>query len=389
MFSSQLKFNRIIFPQALPPEGVIMKNKFIIVSVLLTTSQVFAGSLNLELRGDLTSTSYNAAATSATSKNNYIFNLQTLKLDGKGNINETTSYRLKFILNKPSVKETKRESANDWVEMAYLNNKLSDQFAITAGKFNSEIGGWEGNIPRIDLYMVSGGFSQINGLRYHTGLKFAYNCDEDNTISLQVANQEADSNVGGTTATPGSQIDQNRSVYGAVYKGKLFEKSLLPILSYFVSPLSTGNFNNPGSSGNVAATTDSAKNTYTNAGLRYLKDSWQVDLDYGLITKKELNSITTDEDWTNMVVKVGYKVQTLTPALKWFSTDQNLKTVGSADAKTKWDGTEISLDYMPIAEQNLRYHLAYNIVNKKPATADTQTTTQIFAGLSMYADILK
>ena len=324
----------------------------------------------------------------ATSKNNYIFNLQTLKLDGKGNINEATSYRLKFILNKSSVKETKRESANDWVEMAYLSNKLSDRFAITAGKFNSEIGGWEGNTPRIDLYMVSGGFSQINGLRYHTGLKFAYNCEDENSLSLQVANQEADSTAGGTTATSGSQIDQNRSVYGVVYKGKFFEKSLLPILSYFVSPLSTGNNGNPGSAGNVTATTDSSKNTYTNAGLRYLKDSWQADLDYGLISKKEVSSSTTDEDWTNMALKIGYKIQTLTPALKWFSTDQNAKT-STSSVKTKWDGTEISLDYMPVAEQNLRYHLAYNMVNKKPATADTQITTQIFVGLSMYADILK
>lgn len=358
------------------------------VSIILISAKAFAGSLNLELRGDLTSTSYNEAASAASSanKNNYIFNLQTLKLDGKGNINESASYRLKFILNKASVKETKRESANDWVEMAYLNNKFSDAFSLTAGKFNSEIGGWEGNTSRIDLYQVSQGFSQINGLRYQTGAKLIFNFNEDNVISLQAANQEADS-----IATSGStsKIDQNRSVYGAVYKDKFLEKSLQPILSYFVSPLSTGNNGNAGSAGTISTTTDTAKNIYSHAGLRYLKESWQFDLDYGLINKKEVGNSLTDEDWNNAVVKVAYKIQDLTPALKWFNSEKTVKTSGSADVKTKYDGIEILLDYMPVPEQNLRYHLAYNIENQKPATGDTQTTSQFVVGFSLYADILK
>ena len=366
--------------------SIISKLKYI--TLILVSTKAFAGSLNLELRGDLTSTSYNDAALAASSanKNNYIFNLQSLKLDGKGNLNESISYRLKFILNKSSVKETKRESANDWVEMAYLNNKFSDKLSLTAGKFNSEIGGWEGNTSRIDLYQVSQGFSQINGLRYQTGIKFIFNFDEDNVISLQASNQEADS-----TATSGSttKIDQNRSVYGAVYKGKFIEKSLQPILSYFVSPLSTGNNGNSGSAGTVTATTDTAKNIYSHAGLRYLKDSWQADLDYGLINKKEVTNSSTDEDWSNAVVKVGYKMQELTPSVKWFSSDKAVKSSGSADVKTKYDGVEILFDYMPVSEQNLRYHLAYNIENQKPATGDTQTTTQLIAGFSLYADILK
>ncbi len=364
-----------------------MKNKFISAVLILISTDAYAGSLNLELRGDLTSTSYNQAATaaSAANKNNYIFNLQTLKLDGKGNLSESVSYRLKFILNRAAVKETKRESANDWVEMAFITQKFSETFSLTAGKFNSEIGGWEGNTSRIDLYQVSQGFLQINGLRYHTGAKFAFNVDDSNILSLQVANQEADS-----TATAGSstKIDQNRSVYGAVYKGKFLAQSLQPLLSYFVSPLSTGNNGNTGSSGSLTTPTDASKNTYTNLGLRYLWDSWQVDMDYGLVNKKEFTSSSSEEDWNNVSIKVAYKIQTLTPALKYYSAEQNLKTAGTSD-KTKWDGAELSLDYLPIPEHNLRYHLAYNIENRKPATSDTQTTSQLIAGFSLYADILK
>lgn len=297
------------------------------------------------------------------------------------------SYRLKFILNKSSVKESKRETANDWVEMAYINSKLNERFALIAGKFNSEIGGWEGNTSRIDLYQASQGFSQINGLRYHTGAKIVFNIDDDNALSLQVANQEADSTV---TASSTTKIDQNRSVYGVVYKGQVFDKSLQPLLSYFISPLSTGNNGNAGSAGsNLPTTTYTGKNTYSNVGVPYNKDSWVIEMDYGLINKKETSSSTTDEDWSNAVIKLAYKVENVTPALKWFNTEQISKSLGSADSKQNGMELKFLLITKPILKQNLRYHLAYNLENKKPSSGETQTTTQLYAGLSLYADILK
>jgi hypothetical protein len=361
-----------------------MNAKILFLSVLAAASTGFAGQLNLEMRSDLTSTTYNdaALAASASNKSNYMFNLQSLKLDGKGSLSDSISFRLKLLLNKPSVVETKRETANNWAEMAYLTNKVNDLVTVTAGKFNSEIGGWEANTARTDLYMVSQGFNEINGLRYHDGLKVGFNFGEENNLALEVTNQEADS-------LSGTKLDQNRSVYGAVYKGSFLDKSLMPIVSYFNSPLSTGNNGQAGSGGTVSTTTDSATNTYSNLGLRWTDSIWTADIDYGMVTKKEVGSANVDHEITNTVAKLSYKIDSFTPAVKWFGAEDKTKTTGAADSTVKYDGAEFSVDYKPVAEQNLRYHLAYSMVNTKPNTGDTQTTTSMVAGLTLYADFLK
>lgn len=346
----------------------------LILATLLSAPVAFAGSINLEMRDDLTSTSYNDAALAASTnnKNNYKFNLQTLRVDAKGSASDTVSYRLRFRLNKDAVAAKKRETGNDWVDFAFLTQKLSDNFSITGGKFNSDIGGLEGMTPGSDLYLTSFGFSQISNLLYHTGVKFSAAFDT-NTIDFEVANQEYDS-------LSGTGLDQNRSVYGLVYKGAFLEKTLMPVLSYFVSPQSTGTVAGSG------ATTDTSKYTYTNAGIRYIFNGLTADFDYGMIGKKETVNATTDENSTNAVLKVSYPIDAWKPALKYYTSAKTTTSAGT-DTKTTYDGAELSAEMK--ASDVLRYHFAYNMANTKPATGDTQTTTMMYAGLKLYTDILK
>ncbi len=336
-----------------------------------------AANLSLELRSDLTSVSYNEAAmaASANSKNNYQFNLHSLKVDGKGSLNEALSYRLKLVLNKTAVTAKKRETGNDWTELAYLNNKVNDLLSVTAGKFNSDVGGYEGMTSSSDLYLTSAAYSQITNLKYHTGLKAILQLGDDHNVSIQVANQEYDS-------LSGTGLDQNRSVVGSVYKGNFMDKSLKPVLSYFSSPQSTGTVASTG------ATTDSSKYAYTNLGLRY-EGIVALDLDYGMIAKKETSAATTGQDWGNTVLKVSYKMDSFLPSLKWYGSTKTDKVSGIADVKTEYDGIELAVEYKPVAEQNMRYHLAYMVTSTKPATGDKQSATTMIAGFKMTPDFMK
>lgn len=374
-----------------------MKRFLIAFAVLSATTGAYAAnSLEYDFRGDMQSYDYNTAA----NKPGYTrFYLKTGRLQYKGSVNDRFSYVLRLGFYKPSADavtgggttpaNSKRDSLNSSVEYAYITDKMSDMFALTLGKFNTEIGGFEGATSSADLYLtspyynhaavnsantgntLSGSNYGINeggqrNLLYMTGVKGTLTFAETQNLMLVAVNNISDS------ADAAGNFNQDRGMMGVIWKGGFLEKTLTGLLSYHeVSP--------------QGATADKGnKHTFASAGVKYDSD-WIGSLEYSTTTYKD--GATSNKDMVSAgVVKLGYKLEQWTPRLEFYTAEE--KTEIAASATNKFTGYGAVVEYKPTAE-NVRYHVAYMSITAKPETGDDQTRSEIVVGARLLGDFLK
>ncbi|HEY8269309.1 MAG TPA: porin [Pseudobdellovibrionaceae bacterium] len=362
-----------------------MKAILALLSGLTAFASAHANTLNYDFRGDWQSYTYNTAAGLPDSTRFY---LKTGRLDFKGNLNDRFSYQLRWGFYKPAVDtgitNAKRDSLNSSVEYAYVTDKMSDLFALSLGKVNTEIGGLEGATAGPDLYLVSPNYqhtavktlsganiginqSGASNILYMTGAKGDFNF-LDQHIYVMVLNNIADS------ADPAGNFNQNRGLMGLTWKGSFFDKALTGLASYHeVSPQSA-----TGDTGN--------KHNFISAGVKYDTSSWVGSLEYTTTTYKDGASGNKDT-LTSEIAKFGYKLDQWTPRLELFSSEEEIG-IGTTTGTNKFMGYGVVVEYKPTAE-NFRYHLAYNTISAKPISGDTQTRTEIVLGARLLGDFLK
>lgn len=362
-----------------------MKALLALFSGLFAFASVQANTLNYDFRGDWQGVTYN----NATGLPDYTrFYLKTGRLDFKGNLNERFSYQLRWGFNKPAVdsatSNSKRDALNSSVEYAYVTDKMSDSFALSLGKVNTEIGGLEAATAGPDLYLVSpnhqhsavktlsGANLGVNqsgaaNILYMTGVKGDFSFS-DQHIYLMVLNNIADA-----TDAAGN-LNQDRGLMGLTWKGAFLDKTLTGLLSYHeVSPQSA-----TGDAGN--------KHTFMSAGVKYDSADWGGSLEYNTTTYKEGVSGNKD-DLSSGVAKIAYKLEQWTPRLEFFTSEEKI-TIGATPGTNKYMGYGAVLEYKPTAE-NFRYHLAYNNITAKPHTGDDQIRTEVVLGARLLGDFLK
>lgn len=341
-----------------------LKKIFANLALMLVGSFAWAGSWNYDFRGDMTSTTYNDAAKTASSgQDNYKFNLQTLKVDGKGEIEKSIKYRLRFRFDK-AVSITSRDSTSDMVDLAFVSHSPTENLWLTVGKFGSDLGGFDNVASGANKYFETLYYDSIT--KYYTGAKVTYMLD-DHEFNIHTANLDSDS-----TGT-GGKFNQGRTYLAAVFKGSFLEKSLLPMLTYHTS--------NPQGSGDK-------KNTHIAFGVKYQQPAFYAMADYLMSTKKDDTTVGKEDTMNTVVLEAQYKDWIIMPKFKGELT--NAKTFPAAvESKVATTTLSLALEYQPEKDQEFRYHVAYTTRNTKPESSDARVTNTLLAGMRLSADFLK
>lgn len=346
--------------------------KFLIAAIATTVaSTAHAGSLNLDLRADYNSTTY----TDSSQKDFTKFYFKTGRLDYQGKANDDLSFRVRLAFNKDATR-LNTDSAQTAVEYAFLTHKMSEYFSLSAGRFNTEFGGFEGATSGADLYLTSQFYTRKgpNGnlaagvfgtadLLYMTGVKGTFTFG-DQSIHVLGTNEKFKE-----AATP---MDQNQSMYGAIWRGAFMEKALMTNLSYHT-------MNGPA---------DGDTNQFMAAGVMWNSKPVMVSLDYLMSEFKE--DASGDKDTvTSIVAKFAYSGwEQWTPRLEVVSSEEKLETAGTVT--NKFMGYGAVLEYKPYTDVNFRYHLAYNYQKEElDAGGDDPVSQEIVLGARLMADFLK
>lgn len=363
-------------------------------ALALSASAQAANSLGYDFRGDWQSIDYNDAASLPDYSRFY---LKVGRLYFNGNINDRFSYNLRWGFYKPAVDyvntttgapaDSRRDNLNSSVEYANVVDKMSDMFSLMLGKFNTEIGGFEGATSGADLYMVTPIYSHsavktldgknygINeggqrNLLYMTGAKGDFSFS-DQHIYLVAVNNISDSLEGGN-------FDQNRGMNGVVWKGAFMDKTLTGLLGYHTVSPQNGNKDD--------------KHEFIAAGLKYENTNWVGSLEY-LYTDYKDGASGNKDTVAATLFKLGYKFDQWTPRLEIFSSEEKTGTL-AVNGTNKFMGYSGILEYKPTPE-NVRYHIAVNSITTKPfeitgtRTDAQQTRMEIVLGTRLYGDFLK
>lgn len=345
-----------------------MKKFLLSIATTAMATSAFAGSLNLDARVDYNSTSFNSEATAPDFTKFYF---KTGRLDFASKLNDETSYRVRWSFTKAQVPQL-RDSLPVGVELAYITQKLNDDFSVTFGKMASEIGGFEGLTSGADLYLTSEAYTKKNGnngnyagglystsdMLYLTGAKATY-AFAGQTISL--ATYDAETDVPNTTGP----LAQNYGVNGIVYRGAFMEKALQFVASYHESKASDDN-----------------KNSWYAAGVKWDSSPITASVDYVVSQAK---TAADDNKISSIVGKLAYTgMEQWIPRLEVTSSEVEIASV-----KDKYMGYGLVAEYVPKKEDTFRYHVAVNQITETPDTGDDITRTEIVVGTRLLADFLK
>lgn len=332
-----------------------------------------AGSISFDSRADYEAKNYNDAS---NTRNYNKINMQTLRLDAKGNFNEDVSYRLRVRFNKTATTMRTADSMDSTTDFAYIQHKVMEGLSLQFGKIGTEIGGFEGMTPGSDLYFTSAAYgtsadAQQGALRYATGAKIIYTV-ADQEFNLMTVNQQTDA--------VNTTFSQTHEAMGVVYKGSFMDKTLLPYLSYFMDDVQ----------GTAAGVIDKKYN-YMTAGIKWDAKPVFVEVDYSINNYKN-KSITDETDTTSSAVAtVGYQLDNWVAKLKYEGSEVKTFTAANTSGKLTYTGMQLAAEYMPTADKNFRYHAAYMTRDTKSDAAGAQTMTEQTAivGVKLYADFLK
>lgn len=344
------------------------KTLFALLLTMASTS--FAGSLNLDMRADYSSTTYDNSTLSDSNR----FYLKTGRLDYNGKVFEDVTFRVRWAFAKDTT-VLKTDNAQKALELAYLAHKLSDNFTLTLGRLNTEFGGFEGMNGSPDLYLTSEFYTHAgpNGplpgnnlgtaaLLYMTGIKATFNT-ESHVFHLLATNESTDEAA--------TTMNQDAPMMGAVWRGNFFEKALGATLSYH-----TQKGDNSGD-----------RHQFYAAGLMWKGTDFMAVADY-LVSSFKLDATNETDTVTSIVGKIAYLGwEHWMPRLEITSSEEKHET-GAAE-KNKYFGYGAVVEYYPYKEKNFRYQVAFNNIELKPETGDRVTRQELIVGTRILADFLK
>ncbi|WP_329903320.1 porin [Porphyromonas pogonae] len=118
------------------------------------------------------------------SQNYSHFNMRQLRIEARGNINDTFSYRWRQRLNSPN--NPGMDNMPTSIDIAGLGVKISDKFSMFVGKQCAAYGGIEFDLNPIEVYEYCNLIDNMNN--FFTGVNFIFNPSPEHQIQFQVAN---------------------------------------------------------------------------------------------------------------------------------------------------------------------------------------------------------
>lgn len=351
-----------------------MNKKILLAASLLSVSSAaVAGTVNFDIRADYNSTTYDKGNSDFTK-----FYFKTGRLDYQGKVNDNLSFRARLAFNKSAAQGASDsvDSVASATEYAYLANKVTDYLTITAGKMNTEVGGFEGVTPSSDLYLTSEAYTNKNAkgstlnsslfstsdVLYATGVKATFSGAGQTVQVLAVNEAPSDSKVG-TIAT------QNSSMMGITWRGAFLEKALNFIASYHA----------------MEGITHDDKYQFMAAGVLWNESPFTAQVDY--LNYDFKGATKSEKDTTSSFIgKFSYTgFEQWTPRLEISTSDVKDNT----GATTKYTGVGAVVEYKPYADTNFRYHAAYSNIRQEPKIGDASTKQEVVVGVRLMADFLK
>lgn len=346
-----------------------MKSKLLALAIgglAVTPLNASAGELKLDTRFESVTSRYSGFTGKPNSSS---FQVSRARLDMLGNFSEQLSYRFRFDAQKASTSNTKRDKVSDFVQLAFINHTLIDGLQLQAGKIGTQVGGWEGNLSGADYYLRSKAGDEVVPAYYSAGAGLVYTWQNQMIEALYTNPTQDETDADG-------DVEQDHSLWGLVYKGKLLEGgSLQPVVSFHSEGVGADKVN-----------------TYIAAGGRYQLEHFDVEADYLNNSFKGKTRIgETDKTW-GAVLLVRYKMNGFNPHLKYSRTEQTAES--ATPVKTTYDSWTAALEYVPGTPEKaeiFRYHIA---VTNRTAESDLAgsaktTETNIIAGFRILTDLLK
>lgn len=297
-------------------------------------------TINLVDRTDLRANFYDD---SSGQQSNNQFDVQYLRLDFKGNIDDDMKYRLRLRLDKTTIKD-KALGISDFANYAYIEPKFNDLFSLRFGKLWTYQGGWEIDNSTSDVYLLSGIDDVVNS--------YALGVDPILTVQGQQFHFIA-TNSGVPYA---SDATKNRFLnYGVAYQGMIVD-IVQPMLSWQMMPKT-------GWSKGISVWA---------AGLKVdpkpIGGEFDVQGSSDDAIKEDLLSISGTLRWNPGAFRPQLKV-----LYDMYSTDGNstVKILGFAPA----------IEYFPLADKDFRIHLAYTGKNSSPKGGTSTYDQQVFLGI--------
>ncbi|OFZ29840.1 MAG: hypothetical protein A2622_11555 [Bdellovibrionales bacterium RIFCSPHIGHO2_01_FULL_40_29] len=366
-----------------------MKRLLLLVIIGFAATQAHAiGNLNFDFRADMLSQTFNDdAELAAAGKDNYRFYINTARLDYKGNLNEDVSYRARMRLaGKAQGALEIRDNSNPTLDFAYATHKMSDMFKLTVGKLAHDVGGFEGATAGADMYFVSEAYAgtgtslgAFGGLSFKGYTQVLYGTGAKGTLTfgsheLNLMATNLDTNVGRASvanATAGLS-DQNKNMWGLVYKGFMMEKVLGLMASY-----------------HTETTKEDYKADWAAVGFQWQAQPILFQLDYALNTATSLTGTTVLKDTLSSIIgKVVYSFDENTAVGAKVASSEELFD-GVTTSKNKYMSYGLQAEYKPATADLYRYHVAFNSREETPETGNKRSLQEVIVGMRILGDFLK
>lgn len=347
------------------------------------SAQAAAGTLLLDLRTDYDSAIYNEAA---NQPNEIGFTIHTARADFRGNFNDALSYRFRLRFNSEAT-DTGTDSLSSRVDFAQITHKL-DAFSITAGKFVTDVGGFETIGDAREVFLRSEANRALTGTyasvldpaanvsyqtKYATGVRVGWKTGAGELSLLAANNPEGDA--------ADNPEPQTRLLSGVIYKGSYLDGLWQTVLSYHEY---AGNRDS-------AASMEDTKTSTMAAGVRWDNKAQFAQLDYVQLDDKDLMLATelSDVKITSWIGEVGTRWDSWTFKAKAELSEMSESPDAAAGTRLKVQGLGAVVQYQVFDEPNLRYHLAWTQKTRQREGQPDPVTQHVLAGLIFYHDLLK
>lgn len=335
-----------------------------VLVVVLMSNLVLGNSLNLDFRFESDSASYNENAKKAMhKKDTNQFTMRTGRVDLKGTMNENLEFRLRWRIDKDSSTTVhKTDKFTSQIDYAYIKQHWNNHLALTVGKFDSQIGSYEGNMSSPDIYLPSQVYSLLssNGFLYLSGVRVSAVYDShDGTV--YVANQS-------NTATDA----QTKMMYGLTYQVHFLEDTLSTWLGYLADEKQGSQSDTP------------LKTTISSLGVRWDPSPFYMNGDYLNYAQKNISFLYGSDVWAAAIFEAGYSFSGIIPKFKYEVTKKKSGVVTDV-----YEGISAGVEYKPFEKDMFRYHIMLTQLTTKPEAGPSLREQHVLVGTRIYGDFLK
>ena len=345
-------------------------------TIALVSAQSFAESgfpnhqVGLYMRADAQANQSDNSADINGDEDSNRFQFNYLRLNFKGQLNDKTSYRIRYRLDKSLDAGNGIDSTGPGVNYAYIDRTVTDNLKVRLGKqYFAGVCGREGDYSGQDVYKYSL-TCDVNPF-YRTGVALMPSFNGQSFVFSAV-------NTGDETS------NQDEFGYAASWYGNLAEGMFEPIVAYVYFPRTE----QKGAGG--AITAKSSADSYLTVGTRFTKDIVQLEADY-MRADIESRGTAEDESYDTLALQARFFLMggKLQPLVKFETSSYDDGALNNAGADGAFDRNAytLALEYYPDHGKegvDWRMHVAYWQTTDDFDSAATKDidTSQLLLGFS-------